>query len=314
MDDAEIDDSYIKVGRGPSIYNHGGNVRFRSMVARHVPSYKKSPKPKKTLLVNSVHREISENGMAFVEMKDGMWERVEGEKYVRSKIAHRFRDAVEAERKQAITVEVAHQQGLQQPLESSIAPIPLFLSAKKKPRISARSSQQQHQPTSNIIIATGAQQHQTLTLTTAAPKRCVERLYNQQGNEDGNKKRRVLDLPLRSRVRKEDPLIDYAVVRKGASDQRSPRPFGDCYYPTSATALMKAEISSTDAASTTFEVTTPATRLQSEESNRQMLLQEVLGTPQRNEYILAAGSSTGETSELSGIFEEVSGLFGPPEK
>mmetsp|Transcript_24224 Transcript_24224/g.40127 ORF Transcript_24224/g.40127 Transcript_24224/m.40127 type:complete len:295 (+) Transcript_24224:84-968(+) len=102
VEELEIDDSCIKIGRGPSTYNHAGNVKFRSIIAKHLASYKAGPKPKKTLIVNMVHQDMSEEGMKFIERKAGVWKKVENIDDLRKKVAHRFRDAIILERKNVI--------------------------------------------------------------------------------------------------------------------------------------------------------------------------------------------------------------------
>lgn len=99
MDECEIDDRCIKIGRGPITYNHKGNIRFRQMVEKHLPEYRASPKAKKTQLVNTVHQELRKKGMQFVRKEHGVWKKVTSEEEVRKKVAHRFRDAIESDKK-----------------------------------------------------------------------------------------------------------------------------------------------------------------------------------------------------------------------
>mmetsp|Transcript_24225 Transcript_24225/g.40129 ORF Transcript_24225/g.40129 Transcript_24225/m.40129 type:complete len:290 (+) Transcript_24225:247-1116(+) len=101
-EELEVDDSCIKFGRGPSTYNHAGNVKFRSIIIKHLPSYKASPKPVKTWLVNTVHQDILEEGMKFIELKAGIWKELLDNEVTRKKVAHQFRDAIALERKQTI--------------------------------------------------------------------------------------------------------------------------------------------------------------------------------------------------------------------
>jgi hypothetical protein len=119
----------------------------------------------------------------------------------------------------------------------------------------------------------------------------VERLYNQQGDKNSNKKRRILDLPLllhTSRLHKKGFRTDGDVVCNGASNPHDPRLIGD-YYSPSTSELMKAS-TSIDAASTAFPVMN--TRLRSESHQQMPLLQEMRGAPQRNEHLIASGMRT----------------------
>lgn len=95
----KVDDKCIKTGRGPGTYNHTGNIVFRSMVEKHLPSYKKSTKQGKTAIIDAVYQDISESGMRFIETEDGVWKVVDNGRH---KVAHRFRDAFEAEKRKTV--------------------------------------------------------------------------------------------------------------------------------------------------------------------------------------------------------------------
>ena len=96
---SQVDRTCIKCGRGQNHYNHEGNVRFRETIADFLPAYKASPKTKKTQLVNDVYKHIMAKGMKFIEIHDDVWVEVTSDVEGRKKVAHRFRDAIEAERR-----------------------------------------------------------------------------------------------------------------------------------------------------------------------------------------------------------------------
>lgn len=99
MSDDEIDDSnssIIRGGRGVTNYNHSGNKKFRDMVEVHLNAYETSKKVKKTELINKVTKQILEDeGMQFIRRKEDEWVPLTEEE-IRNKVAHRFRDALDA--------------------------------------------------------------------------------------------------------------------------------------------------------------------------------------------------------------------------
>lgn len=99
MNEDEITDKCIRLGRGQTNYNHAGNRKFREIIDARVSVYKTCKKPKKTEIVNEVTAQILEEGMKFIEQKEGVWKPLTSEDDIRRKVAHRFRDAVESIRK-----------------------------------------------------------------------------------------------------------------------------------------------------------------------------------------------------------------------
>lgn len=99
-----VDDTCIKIGRGPGTYKHAGNIRFRAMIENHLDTYQASSKQMKTFIVNTVRQEMADSGMKFVELneRDQTWKEVDNAAEVRKKVAHRFRDAVEAEKRKIV--------------------------------------------------------------------------------------------------------------------------------------------------------------------------------------------------------------------
>lgn len=100
MDEADIDNNCIRLGRGQTNYNHEGNRKFRDIVAARVDAYRTSlSKPQKTKIVNEVKDQIIDAGMKFIELKDGVWTPLTNPEDIRKKVGHRFRDKIEADKK-----------------------------------------------------------------------------------------------------------------------------------------------------------------------------------------------------------------------
>mmetsp|Transcript_24729 Transcript_24729/g.37584 ORF Transcript_24729/g.37584 Transcript_24729/m.37584 type:complete len:160 (+) Transcript_24729:86-565(+) len=91
---AAPEENHILCGRGAKNYNHTGNMRFRQLVEREVPSYMKSSSKKtKATVIEKVMSNIQSEDLIFVEYncKESCWEKLSNTAS-RKKVAHRFRD------------------------------------------------------------------------------------------------------------------------------------------------------------------------------------------------------------------------------
>lgn len=95
-------DADVLMGRGKKILAHAGNIRFRSLIERHNPAYRREIGDRKSrqAIVLNVINEIEQNGGRFLQHAVApsvdLWEIVQDGEAVRSKVQQAFRDTFRA--------------------------------------------------------------------------------------------------------------------------------------------------------------------------------------------------------------------------
>eukprot|EP00548_Thalassiothrix_antarctica_P006351 CAMPEP_0194146226 /NCGR_PEP_ID=MMETSP0152-20130528/20465_1 /TAXON_ID=1049557 /ORGANISM="Thalassiothrix antarctica, Strain L6-D1" /LENGTH=571 /DNA_ID=CAMNT_0038846705 /DNA_START=31 /DNA_END=1746 /DNA_ORIENTATION=+ len=96
-----IEPQFIVSGRGPKIYKHEGNVKFRKLIEQCVPLYRSCSKTEKSTTIDKMVKKINSEGMKFMEYnkKEEEWRELTNDES-RRKVGHGFRDFVLIERRQ----------------------------------------------------------------------------------------------------------------------------------------------------------------------------------------------------------------------
>ena len=82
----------ILLGRGKSLQNHVGNVRFRHVIEIHADQYEKADKFAKTLLAEKVVGILQKSGARFLKKDKVGWIQVTDPSLIREKVSHGFRN------------------------------------------------------------------------------------------------------------------------------------------------------------------------------------------------------------------------------
>lgn len=89
---AALQPNDILFGRGKTVVEHGGNLKFRNMVAGYADEFENSSRLKKTQMTEKIVCEILASGGRFLKRDEsGLWEEVDHET-ARKKVAHAFRN------------------------------------------------------------------------------------------------------------------------------------------------------------------------------------------------------------------------------